>query len=61
MVTDINYSKSDALDIEREQEYREMVEKIKSNTFKKVNIIFTIDDIRKRCVATVSNSFLCFT
>lgn len=48
------YRKSDALDIDCEKEYREMVQKLDNNQWKKVHVTFDMDDIKKRCLAIVS-------
>jgi hypothetical protein len=45
--------KTDALDIDRESEYSDMVRKLHSNQWKKVHVIFDMEDIKKRCLVGV--------
>ena len=41
------YSKTDALDVEKESEYKELVSKITENQYWKVNIIVDIDNVKR--------------
>ena len=50
------FSKTDALDIDREGEYQEMVEKIHKNGWKKVHIMFDMEEIKKRCLSQDNTS-----
>lgn len=51
------FSKTNALDVEKESEYCEMVEKIEENSYEKMNVIIDINDIKKKCLVDVSIVF----
>ena len=49
-------SKTDALDIDREGEYQDMVNKLCKHGWKKVHIMFDMEEIKKRCLTRDNTS-----
>jgi hypothetical protein len=49
-------SKTDALDIDREGEYQDMVDKLRKHGWKKVHIMFDMEEIKKRCLTRDNTS-----
>ena len=47
-------SKTDALDVEKESEYQEMVAKIAESNFSKISIIVDMNDVKRKCPIDVS-------
>ena len=48
--------KGDALDVNNEAEYRDMVKKIQDNCWSKINIVIDLDDVKKACPVTINVS-----
>src|SRR4051794_1675312 len=45
------YRKAEALDVDKAEEYQDMVRKIKASKLVKVSIIVDMDDVKKKCRA----------